>query len=220
MHPMESRYALMIVDMQKYYLHPDSSYCRYFESLRPGCLDYILARCRDTAIPNILSLRDLFRERGLPVAYLRLCGTHPEREDLHRFFKATWQEARARGFEDVYPLQNDHMSGVIDELAPADGDTVICKTTYSPFAAPGICEELRARSVTGLVMTGLATSQCVETTARDASDSGFEIIHVEDAQADYDETTHHASLFSSRGVCGGMVLETGRLIAHYRGFPA
>jgi biuret amidohydrolase len=215
---MESRYALMIVDMQNYYLRPASSYCRYFESLRPGCLDYILARCRDTVTPNILHLLGLFRELDLPVIYLRLCGTHPEREDLHRFFKAAWEEARERGFEDAYPLQGDPMSGVIGELSPGAGDSVICKTTYSPFASPEIDAALRARSVTGLVMTGLATSQCVETTARDASDRGYEIVHVEDAQADYDETSHRASLFASRGVCGGMVLETAQLIAHHRGF--
>ncbi len=220
MHPMEPRYALMIVDMQRYYLHVGSSYCRYFESLRPGCLDYILARCRDTVTPNIERLLGLFRELALPVVYLRLCGTHPEREDLHRFFKATWQEAREHGFGDVYPLQGDPASGVIDELAPADGDAVICKTTYSPFALAGTDAVLRARSVTGLVMTGLATSQCVETTARDASDRGYEIVHVEDAQADYDETTHRASLYSSRGVCGGMVLGTDQFIAHHKGFLA
>jgi nicotinamidase-related amidase len=59
-----------------------------------------------------------------------------------------------------------------------------------------------------LVFTGLATSQCVETTARDASDRGFRVVHVEDAQADYDEISHTSSLYSSQGVCGGIIVTT------------
>ena len=55
-------------------------------------------------------------------------------------------------------------------------------------------------------MTGLATSQCVETTARDASDRGYGIVHLEDCQADYHEISHRASLIASRSVCGGHVL--------------
>ena len=63
-------------------------------------------------------------------------------------------------------------------------------------------------NIESLVFTGLATSQCVETTARDASDYGYKIIHISDAQADYDENTHIASLYSSAGVCGGKMMST------------
>jgi nicotinamidase-related amidase len=56
------------------------------------------------------------------------------------------------------------------------------------------------------VFTGLSTSQCVETTARDASERGYHIVHIEDAQADYDELSHASSLYSSQGVCGGFIM--------------
>ena len=59
-----------------------------------------------------------------------------------------------------------------------------------------------------LVFVGLATSQCVDTTARDAADRGYTVIHIEDGQADYNEMFHNASLFASRGVCGGLLYET------------
>jgi nicotinamidase-related amidase len=73
--------------------------------------------------------------------------------------------------------------------------------------------ELRARGVGAVVMTGLATSQCVDTTARDASERGFIVVHVEDGQADYSVDDHDASLFASRGVCGGHVVESEFLSA-------
>ncbi len=197
--------ALMVVDMQNYYLKRESSYARYFGTLKPGCLDYISTRCERTVIPNICRLLDHFRGEALPVVYLRLCGKEPDRSDLHPFFADTYRNGLRAGFEDVYPLENDTWADVIQEIAPDPGETVIQKTTFSPFTATDIHAFLHDMGVTELVITGLATSQCVETTARDASDRGYHVIHVEDAQADYDEMIHAYSLISSQGVCGGFI---------------
>ncbi len=204
----ENKTALVIVDMQKYYLLPESQFSRYFSHLYPGSLDYIRLRANDTVVPNIARARKEFLRRKLPVIYLRLCGTHPDRLDLHRFFQRSYEEGLSRGFADVYPLESDAMSDVIDELKPVKGDAVIVKTTFSPFSSTSIESYLLEQGISRLVMTGLATSQCVETTGRDASERGFDIIQLHDAQADYDEITHNASLLSSRGVCGGALYDT------------
>lgn len=200
--------ALVVVDMQRYYLELDSPYARYFSHIQNGSLDYIVNRCADTVIPAIGALLTRFRERSLPVVFLRLCGTDPDRRDLHRYFRETYQRGRTAGFDGVYPLADDPWAAIVPGLAPLPGETLCDKTTFSPFTETAIDETLRRLGINTLILTGLATSQCVETTARDAADRGFEIIHVEDGQADYDEMTHHASLYSSRGVCGGMVLRT------------
>lgn len=205
--------ALVVVDMQRYYLEGPSDYARYFGTIQHGCLDYIIERCDRTVVPVIGRLLERFRERGLPVIFLRLCGTDPERRDLHHYFRETYLRGRAAGFDGVYPLAGDPWAAVIPALAPRPGETVIDKTTFSPFTATAIDDTLRHLDVSTLVFTGLATSQCVETTARDAADRGYDIIHVEDGQADYDEMTHHASLYSSRGVCGGMVVRGDDLLA-------
>ena len=201
--------ALMIVDMQNYYLLGESAFSRYFEFLYPGSLDYIHKRSYGVVIPNIIKLRKEFNRRKLPVIYLRLCGTDPDRLDLHRFFQRSYAEGLSRGFPDVYPLRSDSMSDVIKELLPGRGDAVFNKTTFSPFSSTSIESYLLEKGIVRLVMTGLATSQCVETTGRDASERGFDIIQLHDAQADYDEVTHNASLLSSRGVCGGALYDTG-----------
>ena len=210
---MNGETGLIIVDMQNYYLLQESSYFRYFDSLYPGSLDYIHARCRNTVVPNIVRLINLFRDNHDEILYLRLCGKKKDRSDLHRYFRETWDQGRRKGYDDVYPLSSDHMADVIKEIAPVSGDHVFNKTTFSPFTSTGIMEQLRVLGITRLVFTGLATSQCVETTARDASDLGIDVIHIEDAQADYDESTHMASLYSSRGVCGGNIYGTDDFIA-------
>ena len=203
-----NKMCLVIVDMQNYYLLQESSFSRYFEFLYPGSLDYIRDRSYDTVIPNIVRLKKEFIKRKLPVIYLRLCGTHPDRLDLHRFFQRSYEEGLSRGFNDVYPLKSDKMSDVISELAPGRNDVVFTKTTFSPFSSTGIESYLVEQGIGKLIMTGLATSQCVETTGRDASERGFDVIQLHDAQADYDEITHNASLLSSRGVCGGALYDT------------
>lgn len=203
----------MIVDMQKYYLDQRSDFHRYFDTLSPGCMDYISRRCESIVIPNIARLIQLFRERDAVIIYLRLCGTDPARRDLHRFFRKSWLQGKRAGYPGIYPLAGEAMAGVVDHIAPGEGDPVVTKTTFSAFSSTDIDGMLKKLKTREIVFTGLATSQCVETTARDASDRGYEVIHIEDAQADYDEHTHHASLFSSQGVCGGKIISAGEYIA-------
>jgi nicotinamidase-related amidase len=197
--------ALIIVDMQNYYLRRDSSYWRYFNSLQPGCLDYLIRRCETVVIPSIRLLLGHFRKRGLPVIFLRLCGRDPDRNDLHPFFRETYRKGKRAGFDDVYPLADDPWAGIINEVGPQHSEHIVDKTTFSPFTRAGFDELLKKSGVSSLVMTGLSTSQCVESTARDASDRGYVIVQMEDAQADYDETSHGSSLYSSQGVCGGLI---------------
>ncbi len=205
-------FALVIVDMQKYYLESNSVYAEYFNSLYPGSLSYIRDRSYNIVIPNILKLRKTFDDKKLPVIYLRLCGSKHDRSDLHRFFKKSYEDGLDAGFQGVYPVQSETPADVIDELMPHHGDIIINKTTFSPFSSSNIDAVLKSMNITTLVLTGLATSQCVETTARDASDRGYEVYQIHDAQADYDDMTHEASLFSSRGVCGGSIYDTESFI--------
>jgi biuret amidohydrolase len=213
LNPADARYALVIVDMQNYYLDASSDYSRYFEGLHQGCLDYIRQRCAEQVLPGTRRLASAFRDLGHAVVYLRLCGTRPDRSDLHRFFRDAHFSGHEAGFKNVYPLQDDPMSRVVEPLGPAPGDIVICKTTFSPFTGTDIEPLLRNRGIDTCFFTGLATSQCVETTSRDASDRGFGVIHVEDCQADYDDLSHSASLYSSRGVCGGHIASADKIMA-------
>ncbi len=198
--------------MQRYYLQEASSFSQYHHHCEPGCLEYILDRCAKTVIPNIQRLCDATRLLGRPVVYLRLCGEEEDRSDLHHVFRKANERAAAAGFENLYPVESDPFSEVISEIAPKNGDIVLCKTTFSGFTTSDLPAAIERLGIKRLIFTGLATSQCVETTARDAADRGIHVVHVEDAQADYSETTHRASLYSSQGVCGGHIMDTQRVL--------
>ena len=205
--------ALVVVDLQRYYVEVESSFSRYSQMRYPGVMDYILGRCTDLVLPNVGRLLAACREGGYPVVFLRLCGEQEDRSDLHPHFRDLHRAGLARGFADIYPLRSDPWSDVSPRIAPVDGEQVFCKTTYSAFTSSGIDAWLRQRSVRKLIFTGLATSQCVETTARDAADRAYSIFHVDDALADYEDITHRASLFASRAVCGGGLCNTEAVLA-------
>ena len=212
--------ALIIVDMQKYYLDSNSAYSEYFDHLYPGSLSYIRERSYNMVIPNILKLKNCFKSLNLPVIYLRLCGKKPDRSDLHRFFKQTYDDGLSKGFAGVYPVETDVSADIVDELKPDHNDIIINKTTFGAFSSSEIETVLKSINVNTLVFTGLATSQCVETSARDASDRGFDVFHIHDAQADYSEIEHNASLYSSRTVCGGSIYDTDSFIIFLKDYRA
>lgn len=203
--------GLVVVDMQRYYLEPEGPFFRYFERVRPGTMDYMMSRC-EVVVPNIARLLGRFRERGLTVCFLRLCGTAADRSDLHANFREVHQRALRLGFADAYPLVDDPFSEVIPALAPLASERQFCKTTYSGFTTSEFGPWLASSGLKTLVFTGLATSQCVDTTARDAADRGYGIVHVEDAQADYEETMHHAALYSAQPLARGGIVATAELL--------
>ncbi|HAE22798.1 MAG TPA: cysteine hydrolase, partial [Spirochaetaceae bacterium] len=105
----------------------------------------------------------------------------------------------------AYPLADDPMAAIVPALAPDAGDEIVRKTGYSGFTDGALDTLLRVRGVGTLVMTGLATSQCVDTTARDGSDRGYSIVFAEDCLADYSADFHESALYASQGVCGGNI---------------
>ncbi|MFG3281908.1 isochorismatase family protein [Streptomyces sp. NPDC048111] len=75
-----------------------------------------------------------------------------------------------------------------------DGDLVVVKRTIGGFHRTGLHELLAERGVTTLVFGGIATNLGVESTARAASDHGYELLFVEDAMAALTEDEHRAAV--------------------------
>ena len=71
---------------------------------------------------------------------------------------------------------------------------MVHKATFGAFNSSNIDEVLREHGLQTIVMVGISTNCCVETTARDAADRGYAVVIVDEACADYDEAAHDASL--------------------------
>jgi len=119
-----------------------------------------------------------FRERGLPVVLVRVTGSAPGRTDAGRpkySFPSDWTE-------------------LVPELEQAPGDQVITKQRWGAFLGTALDDYLRQRGVTQIVLTGVATSVGVESTARSAYDLGYNVALVADAMTDKDAEAHRHSI--------------------------
>ena len=72
---------------------------------------------------------------------------------------------------------------LIDGLVPADPEPVLIKTAHNAFTTTNLQRLLTERGVTELVVAGIRTEQCCETTTRVGSDLGYGVIFVTDATA-------------------------------------
>lgn len=68
-----------------------------------------------------------------------------------------------------------------DELSPAPGEPTVVKTSVNAFTTTNLQQQLMQHGVREVVICGIRTEQCCETTARVASDLGFDVIFVADA---------------------------------------
>jgi len=76
------------------------------------------------------------------------------------------------------------------------------KTTYGTFNSTGLDHALRSLGIASLVVGGVVTNVCVETTARDAADRGYEVVLLDDGCAAFSPEIYEATLLSFQGPFG------------------
>ena len=146
------------------------------------------ARSNPDAEANIARLLSAWRRNGDPVWHIQHMSVSPES-----------------------PLRPQSPGNAIKSaVAPGGDEPIIQKRTNSAFIGTDLAAQLRSRNITRLFITGLTIEHCVSSTARMASDLGFETIVVSDATAAHEkrgihgepypaETVHDLALANLRG---------------------
>ncbi|HLH25352.1 MAG TPA: isochorismatase family cysteine hydrolase [Chloroflexota bacterium] len=181
------RTALLVVDMQNYSELP--------------------RRVLDTN----LQLRDFFRAHELPVIFLRVGSLLPDARDQHARRRESWIRKPGDAAPPRVPRGTPGFE-VCPELAPRPTELVIDKNATSAFIGSPLDLYLRNLGVQNLVVTGTSTNHCVDNTARDAADRGFNVILIDDACADGSEAGHCATM-STFPRHFGVVRRTDEVIA-------
>ena len=137
------------------------------------------------ALPQIRKLIDKCREKGVPVIYTRY------------IFRADYADG---GVLVKYLLpalgESDHLAAgtldieVVDDIAPQDGDYIVDKNRPSSFYATGLEPILNGLDTDSLVVCGVTTNCCVETTVRDASQRDYKTFVVTDATGELEQERH------------------------------
>lgn len=179
------RTAILTIDLQNDYLHPDGAYRRAGYAIDAF-----------TALPErIRPVIDALRQKG---------GTHisvqftlvprPDGEPLISPFLRNLRPFLARG--DFAPGSFGH--ALIDALPPAD--YTIERVTYSAFYQTRLEYLLNALGISHLILAGLVTNGAVATTLRDAHLRNFETALLSDGSAAFLQAVHEATLTSLSGV--------------------
>jgi biuret amidohydrolase len=169
--------ALLIIDMQRDFLEPGGF---------GAALGNDVAHLRGAIAPTRAVL-DAARAAGMLVIHTRE-GHRPDLSDL-----APAKRARGRlpaGIGDPGPMGRILVRGeaghdIIPELAPAPGEPVVDKPGKGAFYATDLEAMLRGRGIAQLIVCGVTTEVCVNTTVREANDRGFDCLVLADCTGSY-----------------------------------
>ncbi len=159
--------ALLVIDMQRYFTDP-SSHASFPQA--------------DAIVGNIQLILAAFRDRGLPVFFTR----HALAKNESAGMMGSW-------WGDVLTTDNP-LSAIDERMNPLSTETVIRKTRYSAFVGTDLEIILNTNKITRLVIVGVMTHLCCESTARDAFMRDHEVFFIVDATASKREELHLGSL--------------------------
>ncbi len=165
--PDTDHMALLVIDMQNYFLNPD---------------EHAYVPSAPAILPNVLKLMRTCHDLSVPVFLTR----HVNTDKNAGMMSVRWQEMIR---------ESDRRSELhIDILAA--GGREIRKSQFDAFYNTPLEEELRKAEVTQIIIAGVMTNLCCETTARSAFVRGFEVVMPVDATAAYNYEFHLATFLN------------------------
>lgn len=159
--------ALLILDMQKYFLQESShAYIPSAPAIIPGIRDLIKA----------------YTTQDMLIIFTQHVNVPQNAKMMSKWWKDLIREKT--------PL-----SEITDELDTASG-LILKKSQYDAFYETPLENILQKKKITQLVISGVMTNLCCETTARSAFVRGFEVFFTIDGTATYNERLHLATLLN------------------------
>lgn len=176
--------ALLSIDMQNSEWSLEKVARAAQEGTPESAKRWFLERLQSTVIPNQQRLQAAARASGIEVIYTVIESLTLDGREIsldHKisglfFPKGSWE------------------AQVISDVAPLENEIVIPKTSSGIFNSTNIDYILRNLGVQFVVIYGVSTDQCVETTVRDAADRGFMVTLVEDCCAAEEHPRHDAAI--------------------------
>ena len=173
------RAALLLIDLQRAFCSTDGSVARQGRDVTP-CL---------AAARRAFTLLPVARAAGLPVVWTRMCY-RADYADGGLLVHELRPALKALGaLRDGSPDAE-----LLPEAEVRPEDHVIAKQRYSAFHGTLLESILRARDVDTLLVAGVTTSMCVESTVRDAAQRDYRCFVLGDACGDFAVARHAASL--------------------------
>jgi len=201
--------ALVVIDMQ--YASGSRRHGLGAHLAREGTLEeaqYRFDRIEKVLIPNTQQLLAAWRAARAPVIYVTIGATNADYSDAPGYLRHLFQTCNN--------YKGSPENGILDELKPLPGEPVLLKNTMGAFASAPLGQLFDRLGVKTAVYTGISTNNCVDTTAREASDRGYASILVSDATGTCSESMQQAALETFERL-SGRVVTTAEAIAELSG---
>lgn len=180
--------AFVVIDMQNDYCSPGGDFDQRGIPIEPA----------QGILPNIRQLLDAARGREIFVLYTTMVFDEFTYEDRHHKIVPDRMRDRKLCRRGTWGAK------VMDALAPRPEELTIEKCRYSAFYNTNLEILLRNRGITTLILAGVVTNVCVESTARDAWHRDFDLLVVSDATAGYAKDLHEGALTNIAHLCGAV----------------
>jgi ureidoacrylate peracid hydrolase len=171
--------AVLVVDVQNDYCEPEGALGKV--GLPTGAAMAM--------IPTLQAFLTAARAAGTPVIFIQTNHT-PETDS------AAWSW-RSGGISSAVCRKNTWGSEFTG-VAPLPDEPVIVKHRYSAFINTRLDSVLRTYKIENLIMTGVSTNVCVESTARHGYMLDYNIVFLSDCTAAYSQEEHDGTLYNMR----------------------
>ena len=194
--------ALIVVDVQNDFVSPEGSAGKRGDDVGAAM----------AMIPNLTGLIDQARKVGLTVVYIRT--THSDWTDTASWIYRTSQKSGLSTCR-----EGTWGAEFYDGIAPLPSERVVIKHRYSAFINTDLNTVLKARGIQSILVCGVATNVCVETTARDGYMYDYYVTMIDDCSAAYDAKLHMSTLENIRRHFG-LVASSHQIVEMWNGLPA
>jgi ureidoacrylate peracid hydrolase len=185
--PEPDKSALIIVDMQNDFVHPDGGFAHMARQRPEKEVDmpFLMG-----TIPQVKRLADAFRHAGRPVVYVAQV-LKPDYSDAQFPW---WRVGLSPGTNSTFIVEGTWGAQVVDELKPRADEHLVVKKGFGGFSNTPLDTILRRMGVTTCVVAGVTTCVCVSTTVRGGVEHNYRMIIVRDAVAEVSREDHEAEL--------------------------
>ncbi len=170
--------ALVIIDVQNDYCHDN------------GALSKSGRKVSDIRrmVPRLKEVVEKARQAQVMVVHIRMAHDELTRSDAYLEHRSR----RSRGNRQV--CQEGTWGADFYEIQPRPGEAVVTKHRYSAFVNTDFVTVLRARGIKTVILAGVTTDVCVESTARDAFMRDYHVLFLSDCTGVDDPTVQQAAL--------------------------
>jgi ureidoacrylate peracid hydrolase len=186
--PDIDRSALIIVDMQNDFVHPEGGFAHRARENPEAKIDlpFLMG-----TVPSVGRLAESFRRAGRPVIYI----AHVLKPDYSDAQFPYWRATRGSlSGNRTFITEGTWGAQIIDDLKPLPGEHLVVKKGFGGFSNTPLDTILRNLGVTTCVVCGVTTCVCVSTTIRGGVEHNYRMILVSDAVAEVHRDTHEAEL--------------------------